>query len=457
MTPARLATLTDEQLLAEQRRLAHERRRVDAEAAAVAGEVARRSRRDLGLTGLAQRIGARTPERLIASVTGMSVPESRAMVAVGTAMQGDSPWLAAVAERVASGDVSVGAAAAIRTGLGEPSANVSSEALDGAARRLADEADALTPEKAAQRARETRDELDAAGIADREVALRDKRYLRLARQADGMTRLTGLLDPESAALVTDAFDRVTSPRRGGVRFVDPVEAERAAAIQADDRTTEQLAVDAFVRMIQIAGEHDDGAVFGRTAPSVRVHVSLAALRAGAGAAFAEGQGPALSVGTVHRMICAGGVVPILFDDDGRALNVGRTQRFFTTRQRIAIGARDGGCLISGCDRPPGWTEAHHIDEWDAHHGRSDVDDGVSLCRHHHLWVHDSGARIRRRGGGYELHRPGEPPVQLSSKSRIAHPARAAETAAMRRCCAMSGCARDVACQSIPHRNTGVLG
>jgi hypothetical protein len=290
---------------------------------------------------------------------------------------------------------------------------------------LAEEAPGLTPETAVQRARETRDELDASGVVDREKAMRDKRYLRLARQADGMTRLTGLLDPESAALVTDAFDRVTSPRRGGVRFVDPVEAERAAAIQADDRTTEQLAVDAFVRMIQIAGEHDGGTVFGRTAPSVRVHVSLAALRAGAGAAFAESQGPALSVGTVHRMICAGGVVPILFDDDGRALNVGRTQRFFTTRQRIAIGARDGGCLISGCDRPPGWTEAHHIDEWDAHHGRTDVDDGVSLCRHHHLWVHDSGARIRRRGGGYELHRPGEPPVRLSSKSRITHPARAA--------------------------------
>jgi hypothetical protein len=127
---------------------------------------------------------------------------------------------------------------------------------------------------------------------------------------------------------------------------------------------------------------------------------------------------------VHRLVCAGGVVPILFDDEGRSINVGRTQRLFTTRQRIAIAARDGGCLIVGCDRPPSWTEAHHIDEWDAHHGKTDVDDGVSLCRHHHMWVHDSEARILRRGARYELHRPGEPPISLTSRSRIVHGVRA---------------------------------
>jgi hypothetical protein len=178
-------------------------------------------------------------------------------------------------------------------------------------------------------------------------------------------------------------------------------------------------------MVQVAGESDGGVIFGRTAPAVRVHVSLEAMQRGIGGAYAEGQAPALSIRTVHRMVCADGVVPILFDDDGRALNVGRSQRLFTARQRIAIAARDGGCIIDGCDRPSSWTEAHHIDEWDAHHGSTDVDDGVSLCRHHHMWVHDSDARIVRRGAGYELHRPGEPPKRLRSKSRIAHGVRAA--------------------------------
>ena len=114
-------------------------------------------------------------------------------------------------------------------------------------------------------------------------------------------------------------------------------------------------------------------------------------------------------------------MPILFDDDGRALNVGRTQRLFTERQRIAIAARDGGCLIPGCDRPPSWTEAHHIDEWDAHGGRTDVDDGVALCRHHHMWVHDGERRIVREGGGYLLYEREREPVALPSK----HPLRVA--------------------------------
>jgi hypothetical protein len=83
-------------------------------------------------------------------------------------------------------------------------------------------------------------------VIDREEALRQKRFLRLIPQADGMTRLSGLLDPESAALVTDAVDAVTAPRRGGPRFVEPGAAARAEAIVRDTRSTEQLALDALV-------------------------------------------------------------------------------------------------------------------------------------------------------------------------------------------------------------------
>lgn len=420
-----LRAVSDDELMALQTRLAEQRRYVDAASARVAGELARRSDRELGRSGLAQRTGSRTPDRLVSRLTGLSVPEARAMVTVGQALDGGAPWLTAVTDRVADGTLSVAAAASIRVGLGEPSEAVDAEQLARAAERLAAEVRGLAPEKAAQQARSARDELDAAGILDRERGLRDRRYLRLTPLGDGMTRVSGLLDPESAALVTDAFDRVSAPRRGGVRFVDPAEQARAEAIAADERSIEQQHADAFVEMVRVAGETDGGAIFGRTAPSVRLHVMLDDLRRGQGAAYAEGQQPALSIGTVHRLICAGGVVPILFDDDGRAMNVGRAQRLFTARQRVAIAARDGGCLIEGCDRPPSWTEAHHIDEWDAHDGRTDVDDGVSLCRHHHMWLHDGGGRIRRSRASYELHRPGEAVVQLRSKSRIAHGARAA--------------------------------
>lgn len=414
-----LRRVSDTALMQLQRDLASTRRRVDAASAAVAGELARRSDRGLGYDGLATRVGARTVEKLVSNLTGVTLTEARAMVHVGEAMSGEAGWLEPVAAGVSGGDLSVGKAEAIRAGLGEPDVVVDAAELAVAAHKLATDAVTLSPEEVARRARRMRDDLDAAGVADREAQLREKRSLRMWRQADGMTRLSALLDPESAALVGDAIDRITMPRRGGVRFVDPAEQRRAEALTSDERTIEQLAVDGLVQLVRLAAAVDDGTLFGVKSPAVRVHVRLSDLRRGEGAAYAEGQDAALGMGTVHRFICEGGVVPVLFDDDGRSINVGRTQRLFTDRQRIAIAARDGGCLIDGCDRPPSWTEAHHIDEFETG-GRTDVDDGVALCRHHHLWLHNTGARIRRVGARYWLHAAGgrAGPVLLASKNPL---------------------------------------
>lgn len=311
--------------------------------------------------------------------------------------------------------MSVGAAAAIRAGLGEPNADVDAAQLHAAAGKLTREATTSSPEKIARAARAARDELDAAGVVDREAAMRDKRYLRLWRRPDGMTRIDGLLDPSSAALVTDAFDRVTMPRRRGVRFVDPIETARRHEALGDSRSIEQVTVDALVHLIRLAAAVDDGTLFGSKAPAVRVHVRLADLRSGDGAAYAEGQDAPVGIGTVHHHICSGGFVPILFDDDGDVLNVGRTQRLFTQKQRIAIAARDGGCMIPDCDRPPSWTEAHHAAPFESG-GATDIHNGIALCTHHHLWVHNTGARISRHHGKWFLHRgDGSSPRELFSK------------------------------------------
>ncbi|MDQ2661078.1 MAG: HNH endonuclease, partial [Actinomycetota bacterium] len=85
----------------------------------------------------------------------------------------------------------------------------------------------------------------------------------------------------------------------------------------------------------------------------------------------------------------------------------------------AMAVRDGGCLM--CDRPPSWCEAHHIDHWEEHHGRTDIDDGVLLCRHCHLLLHNRNWRIRREGSTYSLEHPDDDGVlrrtPLPSRSR----------------------------------------
>jgi hypothetical protein len=411
------------------------RREVDAGLATLAGIVAARSTLELGYDGLAQRSGARTVDALVSRLTGTSGPEARAITAVGSMMSDPKPWLGEVARAARAGELSIGAAAAIQSGLGTPSPTVAADDLADAAHALLLSAGTETPEKVAQNARERRDELDDAGVLDREAALREKRFLRLTRQPDGMTRLFGLLDPESAALVTDAVDAVTSPRRGGPRFVDPDAAARAEAILRDERTTEQLALDALVEMVRIATAVDDGRVFGTRRPSVRVHVTAADLARGAGAAHLEGQTAAVSVATVERIACGNGFLAIEFDDRGNALRLGRARRTFSDAQKTALAGIWGGCAVSGCERPPSWTEAHHLEEWQRDHGATDVSNGVLLCRHHHLLIHNNGWKVRRRGTDYllepppgdRLHRAAYP---LIPKNPVFRRARAAAVAAV---------------------------
>lgn len=391
---------------------------VDAGLAVLSGEVERRSSREHGHLGLAQSSGDRTSDAFVSRITGASGPAARRLVTVGKLLDAPAPWFADVATAVASGEVSVGAAAAITTGLGSPSASVSPDALLDAAQHLVAGAGSLPPEKVARQARELRDELDAAGVASREEALRARRFLRLTPQPDGMTRLFGLLDPESAALVTDALDAVTAPRRNGPRFLDETERARADAMDRDPRTTEQIAVDALVEMVRIAGAADPGRVFGLRRPSVRVHVEARDLADGDGPAWLEGQTDAVSVATAERVMCSG-YEPVVFESDG-TLDVGRAQRLFTDRQRVALAAIWGGCAVESCDRPPSWTEAHHAQHWSAG-GRTDVDNGVLLCRHHHMLLHNGSWIIGRPPGrghqGWTM-TDGRRTLRLVSKSPV---------------------------------------
>jgi hypothetical protein len=113
-------------------------------------------------------------------------------------------------------------------------------------------------------------------------------------------------------------------------------------------------------------------------------------------------------------------VPILFDDDGQALNLGRSQRLHSAKQRVAIATRDGGCLAPDCERPASWCEVHHIHEF-GQGGSTDLADGVLLCRHHHMLVHNNHWRVVRRDGRYWIVPPPDvdprqAPILLATKS-----------------------------------------
>lgn len=416
---------SDDELLETLQRAAGLRRLVDARSAALAGEVARRSTPQLAHAGLAQRRGHRTAEEFVRVTTGSSRRDARVAVRAGTMLaaashageveggapgdeaaraSGRSPggatmptWAHALIEPVTQGRLSTAALESIRSGLGEESETVSADALSSAVHKLIVEAHSLDVDRLFRRARQLRDEIDTAGVADRERARRDARSLRVFRGGDGMTRATWVLDPESAAVVTDLYDRATSPRRGGPTFLSPRDVELVERMRADERTPEQYASDAFLDLLRAGADADSSALLSSGAPSVRIVTTARDLRDGSGSAEIEGQTDVVSLPTVQRMICSGTYTPILLASTGQPLDVGRSQRLFTVRQRVALAARDGGCRWAGCERPPSWCEAHHIEPWQSG-GRTDVADGILLCRHHHLLVHNNGWRIERRRG-----------------------------------------------------------
>lgn len=424
--------LADDALLKLQSRLAELRRRTETNLAILADEIARRSHHTLGHEGLAQRLGSRTPQHLVQHLTGTSARDAAALVRMGSMLAmlnpepepdpdpdgttGTTPWLAPIATAVAETRLSVEAGDVIARALGQPDGCVTAAQLATAAAQLVAEATLLTLEQLSVRARNARALLDLDGqpeqVAEREQALRDRRYLFLSRQADGMTRLSGLLDPESAALVRDAVDGATSPRRGGPRFVSRGEREWAERITRDIRSTEQLALDALVDLVRIGGDVAPTDVIGTRSPAVQVIVAERDLRDGRGLARIEGQTEPVSIDTANRHGCSSGVIPIVIDPRGDVVALGRETRLYTRRQRVALAARDGGCRFPGCERPPSWTEAHHIVPW-SEGGATDLADGVLLCRHHHLLLHNNGWRFDRIGGELVL----IPPRSIDPKQR----------------------------------------
>ncbi|AYF96912.1 HNH endonuclease signature motif containing protein [Protaetiibacter intestinalis] len=464
-------SVSDAELLELAEIHAAQARHIGAQQALIAGEVARRSRHELGFTGMAQSLGHRTPEELIRVTTGSTMGEAKRAVAVGTLMVQTAdaenapapaadpatgevleqtppapaqPWMVPAVAALRDGSISVEKVDAIRRGLGEPDPltgdasrdadRITAEALRGAVELLLDEARALDVDRLLKRARELRDELDEAGVATRERRRYEARSFRVYRQPDGMTRATWVMDPETAAIVTDMYDRTVSPKLGGPRFVDADAASRAAAIVNDPRTAEQLASDAMLALLRAGASADPMLLPGHAAPAVRVLITRQNLTDGRGVAHLDGQTAPVSVATAERAVCTAGTQEAVFDQRGRPLDLGRTVRLFTTKQKTMLAIRDGGCMFPGCERPPSWTEAHHIKHYVRDRGDTNIDDGILLCRHHHLLVHAAGWEIEHEHGtNYRLIPPPgidrtQTPIPLATKSAAHRRLTAAATA-----------------------------
>ena len=237
--------------------------------------------------------------------------------------------------------------------------------------------------------------VDPDGVLAADNRAHERRWFNLDQTYGGEWFAQGQFDAEGGALLKTLLDAVTEMPGPG-----------------DTRSASQRRADALVDLAAAqlrSRTHPE--VHGQR-PHLTVTVRATALRSGADAeaAVLQGVGP-IHPATARRIACDAvkTEVTVAPPADGAdawlsavttpvvPLSVGRATRTIPVHIRTALCLRDNGCRFPGCDRPPAWTDGHHIIHW-ADGGPTELGNLVSLCRRHHRAVHEQGWCIRMDDG-----------------------------------------------------------
>jgi hypothetical protein len=481
-----LAALSSDELKTFMRLAARLRQETDRVLACGSAEINQRSRRELGGAGLAKAEGFVNPQSLIAALTGSTKADARKIDHLGKSLMhaspgsfpqapgsagagvdgpngttddarpGDAgkvdagsggagpvqtPWFAAITEQMRSGAISPDRFEALRSGLGSSSDSVPGAALAAAAQRILN---CLHPEDLPETvyrdAANARAFLDRAGVAEKERQQLAKQEAKVWTDREGMVHLRATFAPEDGAWVKNTLDLVLGPRIGGPRFVHGKAATAAKTLVDDERSTEQIRASVLIDLLKTGALTDENVILSQKRPAVHVVVTATELTRpnGDGVAFIQGTGIPVSMQTVARLACDTGMVAIVRGADGSPLDLGREVRLYTRAQRVVIAALQGGCAKDGCDAPATFCEVHHLNHW-SEGGKTDINDGVLLCRFHHMQLHNGGHRIIRVAGKpYEdayfwipstLSDPQQTPIKLRFRGAARYDAEAASAEA----------------------------
>ena len=468
LRPSAVAGMDDAAVLRSLTEVEAVGRRVDALRLALAGEVAERSRRELGRAGLAARLGSRNAVELVQRTTGASSATVNRRVRLGAATRASigltgapvPPRFASVAAALDAGRLGVDSAAAIVDTL-SPALRVAG-ARDVAVGEASLVAEAVAPDPAGVvpvdadsvrlQATVWHSVLDPDGAAPSERDV-ERRCLRLLAARHGLVPVSGMLLPEVAGALQRYADACTNPRTadlpapdrpapfggasadgasddastdGAARAACPEAADPCAAGGGDQRSRAQQLHDVLGAIVQVAARAADAPSVAGNAPTLLVSVRAKDLASGRGAAFADGIPTPISIAAARHIGCAGAVERVVFGRNGRILQLGSPERCFTGNQRRAIALRDGGCTIPGCHVPAGWCEVHHVTPHAHDPDGTHTDNGVLLCWFHHRTIDTSGWEIRMRNGVPEIKAPPWLDRSPTWRRAVGSPARIAE-------------------------------
>lgn len=192
----------------------------------------------------------------------------------------------------------------------------------------------------------------------------------------------------------------------------------------DARTAAQRRVDAFGGLVDATLKHGMPSDRGAR-PQLHVTVDARWLAGDAdGGPTLAGFGP-IGDELFGYLACDADLTTILVDGftDGPTpqadvLNVGRTTRLATRRQRTAVTARqEGSCAAPGCRHTI--AEVHHVSWWARDGGRTDLDELVGLCGRCHVSIHTARLHVERDGRrGFVFRRGGADGPVLEDHERV---------------------------------------
>ncbi len=240
---------------------------------------------------------------------------------------------------------------------------------------------------------------DPAAGGDLLKGQRNSRKADLFVGSDGMGVLNGEMDPVSFGLLEQAVDerRDYLWRKDGGRDGTP-DAVRSNGQRTMDAVFELCTGRDALTYEPLTAE--DGPRGTRRLPPGRIIAVTAGVVDGTdrdGSCEIIGVGPVPptvldSISPDDRLVGA------IFGGNGQPLWLGRMRRLATLDQYVAVALRDRGCVL--CRAPMHRCRLHHVDEFFADEGLTDIENLVALCNRCHLWLHRSNRRVVRNVDAY---------------------------------------------------------
>jgi hypothetical protein len=238
------------------------------------------------------------------------------------------------------------------------------------------------PEELGKAAKKLAAAIDQDGPKPDDVERARKRFLRLGpQQADGMTPLTGLLDPEARATVEPILAKLAAPGMCNPEDHEPRTSGTPSQeqIDNDDRSVGQRNHDALIAIGRTALSSGELGQHNGLPVTVIVTTTLQDLEAARGSGVTGG-GSLLPMADVIRMASHAHHYLAVFDKHtNEALYLGRSKRLASVGQRIVLHARDRGCTKPGCTVPGYGTQVHHTNGWAKGNGQTNVDEVTLAC------------------------------------------------------------------------------